>query len=131
MDPQDSEAIYAAALALLARYRTAGVTPDLGALADALPRRRTTGTPEERAEQRLARRQRNALIHREAQTAHDQDRPPTRKQRRFLWCLGYRGPAPKSRAEVAALVAELQERPLAAALGIAVATARSVASLED
>jgi hypothetical protein len=127
----DSEAIYAEALALLARYHSAGVTPDLGALADTSPRRRTTGTPEERAEQRLARRQRNALAHREAQAAHDQDRPPTRKQRRLLWCLGYRGAAPKSRAEVAALVAELQKRPLAAALSIVVETARSLESLGD
>ena len=46
MNAHDPEALSAAALALLARYRTAGVTPNLGALADAPPRQRTTGTPE-------------------------------------------------------------------------------------
>ncbi|HEY8599977.1 MAG TPA: hypothetical protein VIL85_16185 [Thermomicrobiales bacterium] len=103
----DPEAIYAEAAALLARYRAAGVTPDLGTLVGG-PRRRTTGTPEERAAQRLARHQRNAQAHHEAQAIRDQERLPTRKQRQLLWCLGYRGPAPSSRAEVAALVAELR-----------------------
>ena len=125
MGAPDPEAIYAEAVALLARYRAARVTPALSALAGT-PQRRTTGTTEERAEQRLARRQRNAQAHCVAQATRDHDRPPTRKQRQLLWCLGYRGPAPQSRAEVAALVAALQERPRASALGLAVDTARSV-----
>jgi hypothetical protein len=125
----DPEAIYAEAAALLARYRAAGVTPDLAALADS-PRRRTTGTKAERAEQRLARHRRNALAHREAQAERDQDRPPTRKQRQLLWCLGYRGPAPKDRAEVATLVAELREQPIGARFRMRVETARSAERLE-
>jgi hypothetical protein len=124
METINPEAIYAEASALLARYRAAGVTPDLAALADP-PRRRTSGTKAERAEQRRDRHRRNALAHREAQAERDQDRPPTRKQRQLLWCLGYRGPAPKDRAEVAALVAALRDHPRASPLGIVVEAARS------
>ena len=123
MDTIDPEVIYAEAQALLARYRAAGVTPDLAALG--LPPRRTRGTEAQRAEQRLARHRRNAQAHREAQARRDEDRPPTRKQRQLLWCLGYRGPAPRSRAEVAALVAALRDRPHALPLAISVDVARS------
>ena len=124
MEPHDSEAIYAEAQALLARYRAAGVTPDLAALGQAP--RRTSGTKAQRAEQRLARHRRNALSHREAQAQRDEECPPTRKQRQLLWCLGYRGPAPQNRAEVAALVAELRDGPYALPLRVKVAIAESV-----
>ncbi len=106
--PPAPEAAYAAALARLGQLRaTTGATLAVDHLAGA-QRDRATGTPEERAAWRAQRRATNAPTHRDAQEHRAEEHPPTQRQRRLLWCLGYRGPAPRNRAEVAALVAELQ-----------------------
>src|SRR3712207_1915599 len=60
----------------------------------------------ERARRKAARRAANSAAHRRAQEERRASSPPTRKQRQMLWCLGYRGPAPRNQAEVSALVAE-------------------------
>ena len=116
MTPEEATAVYDAARerveALRERYG-----PALGArlavgLADDGPAYRLT--PEERARRREDRQRANAFDQRRERFAGEDERPPTVKQKQLMWCLGYRGPAPKSRAEVAALVEELQARGLAA-----------------
>jgi hypothetical protein len=67
-------------------------------------------TPEERARRRDDRHTAHAFDHRRDQFHTDDERPPTYKQLQLLWCLGYRGPRPRTRAEVMALVAELGQR---------------------
>jgi len=108
MDGTQLEAAYAAALAHLDRLRaTPGATLAVEHR-EAEPRARASGTPEERAAWRAQRQATNTATHRAAQARRAEERPPTQRQRQLLWCLGYRGPAPQNRAEVAALVAELQ-----------------------
>ncbi len=108
MQSTQPEAAYAAVLAHRDQIRaTTGATLVVEHSA-AEPRARATGTPEERAAWRAQRHAANAATHRAAQARRDEERPPTQRQRRLLWCLGYRGPAPKNRAEVAVLVAELR-----------------------
>lgn len=69
-------------------------------------------TPEERATRRQGRHTAHAFDHQRDQFHADDERPPTYKQRQLIWCLGYRGPAPRTRAEVTALVAEFERRDM-------------------
>jgi hypothetical protein len=113
--PQEAEAVYAAALGRVAALREQ-YGPALGERLAAGLAERGPGyhlTPEERARRREERHPANAFDQRRERFAGEDERPPTYKQRQLLWCLGYRGPRPRTRAEVAALVEELQAQGLA------------------
>ena len=59
----------------------------------------------------------NRAAHHRSQFVRAASSPPTLKQRQLLHALGYRGPTPASRAEVAALVERLLAEADRRALG--------------
>jgi hypothetical protein len=110
-----AERAYAAVLARLDQLRAEQPPGQFGErLLAGLARPKRTGAgihdAAERARLKAARHVENRADHHRGQEERRAATPPTRKQCQLLWCLGYRGPIPKTQAEVSAIVAKLTGR---------------------